>query len=210
MALLKRLRDLPWALLRLGSAGGGRAAGVLAVWLAWDRLVSFFMRARPVRPGGLLLYRVVRRHRRRMVEIHVDNRALLEIQRNGRYTPWRALAVARADLRELARIVESGALGEVDGLRGLTLLAPAGPALGFEVRPLPPTWRWRLVGYYMAGLDAVFNPGGTRRLHRFRSRRPVELWMPGEALRWHASSDGAGRDRRRRRDRVGGGRTADP
>ncbi|MDW7982635.1 MAG: hypothetical protein RMH81_07470 [Thermomicrobium sp.] len=189
MALLK---ELPWWLIRLGRVGGGRAIGVLAVWLGWERLTEFVWRPRHVRPGGFFRYRIVRyrgpvttlRDGTRIepgdlvVELHFDNRRLLTLWLAGASLPWEVVKLAREDLAELAARVERGELGPVKALVGSTLFARAGRRLGFEVHPLPPTWYARLQRFFFVGLVAVYHPLGWRMAERYRERGwPGRAWM---------------------------------
>lgn len=193
-----RRLDFPWLLLRLGPAGGGRAFGVLSVWLGWEALTAWWWRLRPIRPGSVLRYRVlvhrgpplsladgtVVRPGDRVVDLHLDNRALTRMLVEERATPWSLLRRLKEDLAALLRLGERGKLGEVRALYGMTLFAEPARRLGFEVRPLPRTWRWALVHFYLVGLVALYHPEGWRRAARLRDRLwPGQVWMSWAALR---------------------------
>lgn len=184
-------------MLRLGRAGGGRAVGVLSVWLGWERLTDWWWRLRTLRPGGIFRYRVATYRGRpvtledgstirpgdQIIDLHFDNRRLLQAAAAASSTPWNLMRMAREDLRTLAELVDAGALGEVRAVRGVTLFARAGRRLGFEVRPLPPTWYARLQRFFFVGLLAVYHPRGWQAAERLRERGwPGEVWMSRQRL----------------------------
>lgn len=190
--LARQLGNLPWAVLRLGGAGSGRAVGVIAVWAAWERLMQRLYRVQPVRPSGLFLFRVqryrgpetalgdgTRVHRGdRIVELHINNRRLVAMRSEHGYDTWHAVETLRADLEALAGRVADGDLGVVVALHGVSLLGAAGGRLGFEVHELPRSIRLAFLRYFMAGVDAVYHPAGLSRLSNSkRDRWPVEAWM---------------------------------
>lgn len=184
-----------WSLLRLGWAKSGRAVGVLSVWVLVERLTARFQRIRPVRPQAMLRY-AIGRHRGAQValrdgtviedgdpviELHFDNQRLVQMTRAGT-SPWPLLQQARADLVALQTTLSSGLGIDFKALHGETLLAPAGTRLGFEVRPMPRTWRHALDRFFMAGLVVLYNPAGWRAASRHASRWPGEIWMSRSVL----------------------------
>lgn len=191
------LRGFPWLLLRLGRAGGGHAFGVLSVWLGWERLTTWWWRLRSVRRGGVLRYSVTR-HRSGTVrlsdgtailpgdtilELHLDNPGLVRLVAADRWSPWAVLRLVAQDLDHLAAMVEDGEVGPVKAVHGITLFASAGRRLGFEVRPLPRTWRWGLVRFFLVGLLAVYHAEGWHRAARLtQDLWPGEVWMSKSAL----------------------------
>jgi peptidoglycan-N-acetylglucosamine deacetylase len=201
MALLggqgrRRLARLAWGLLRLGRAGSGRATGSLVVWTWWDALLHRRQRLEAPRPGAMACYTRGRRHGAPVVlrdgtvikpgdvvlEMHINNRQQLAQSMGGR-TPWQRLAATRADMRALAELVASDALGPVVALHGVTLVGGIPRLLGFEIHPLPRTWQWALFRYFMIGEEAIYHPTGLARLDRPRERRwPVECWMSRSSL----------------------------
>jgi hypothetical protein len=191
------LYGFPWVLLQLGRAGGGRACGVLSVWLGWEKLTTWWWRLRPVRAGGLFLYRLTRHGGAPIslsdgtivqpgdlvLDLHFDNRSLLRLVGTGDGLPWGLMHVARQDLLALAEAAAREELPGIRAIHGVTLFAPAGRRLGFEVRPLPRTLYWALVRFFMLGLLAVYHPAGRRRLNRRAARLwPGEVWMSRSAL----------------------------
>jgi YkoP-like protein len=186
------IRELPWAVLRLGRAGGGRAAGVIAVWAGWERLMLNRHPTLPTRRGGLFRYRLERHrgpdHRlgdgtvvRRgdpIIELHFDNRALIALRKRPGYSTWNAVHELRADLAEIGSLVASRRLGPAVALHGVSLMGRAGGVLGMESNELPHHLGNALRRYFLAGLDAVYHPAGLGRLDgRARRRWPVEVWM---------------------------------
>lgn len=205
MAVLNRrvgswLRAAPWQLLRLGWAGRGRAVGVLTVWLAWERFTRWRLALQPARPGAILCYTLARHAGRpvrlrdgtvlrrgdRLLEVHLDNPVLLRESLARGWRPWLTIQVLGEDLDALARRVAAGELGDVKALHGVSLLAWESRRLGFEVRPLPHTWRWRLVHFYLVGLGALYHPCGWRGSRALQTRWPGELWLSAAELRRRA------------------------
>lgn len=194
-----------WSLLRVGWAKGGRAVGVLSVWLLVERLSTWLQRIRPVRSQAMLRFALTRHHGARLVlkdatviergdpiiELHFDNHRLVELTKTGT-SPWPLLQLARADLAALEKRLSSGGPGEIRALHGVTLFAPAGYRLGFEVGPLPRTWRLALERFFMAGLVILYNPAGWRAAGHHATRWPGELWMSRATLeRRYGSGQGA-------------------
>ena len=195
--LRKRWRDVPWMVLHLGRAGGGRAVGVLSVWTAWERLTMKRHRIQPIRPGGLLRFRIdfhrgsehrlvdgtlVHRHDP-IIELHLDNRGLLAMREGRGYSTWRAVHALRMDLAALGARLTAGEFGRVVAVHGVSLMGAAGGLLGFETHELPHTLKAAFQRYFLTGLDAVYHPAGLDRLDsRARGRWPVEVWMSSERL----------------------------
>jgi hypothetical protein len=66
---------------------------------------------------------------------------------------------------------------------GVTLFARAGPRLGFQVEPAPPTWYTRLQRFSFVGLIAIYHPLGWRMAERYRERAwPGRAWMSRASL----------------------------
>jgi hypothetical protein len=196
-----------WSLLRLSTAGGGRAVGTLSVWLAWERLTSWWWRLRPVRPDGIFRYHLRAHHGPpvlladgtlvrpgdRLIELHFDNRRLLRLATTPDWTPFVATRLAAEDLRVLDRLLADGKLPEIVALHGVTLFARAGRRLGFEVHTLPRTPGWGLVRYFMVGLLAVYHPRGWEAAERLRwTAWPGELWMSRARLHTLARGSSSG------------------
>lgn len=184
-----------WSLLRLGWAKGGRALGVLNVWILVERLTAWRQRIRPILPGGMVRYALTRHRGRRVelrdgtviehgdpiIELHFDNHRLVELSRAGT-GPWPYLRHARTDLAEMERQLSSGAIAGAKALHGVTLFAPAGLRVGFEVRPLPKTWRFALDRFFLVGLVVLYHPAGWQAAVRHAPRWPGEIWMSRPAL----------------------------
>lgn len=184
-----------WELLRLGWARGGRAVGVLGVWIWWERFLGWRQRIRPVRPGAVLRYSVARHRGPRVVlgdgaiidrgdpivELHFDNRHLVELA-GARTTSWGLLRLGREDLAALQRLLSTGELGPVKALHGVTLFAAAGRRLGFDTRPLRRSRYRALQRFFMAGLVMLYHPAGWEAVQRQGDRWPGEVWMSLNAL----------------------------
>lgn len=178
---------------------------MLSVWLLVERLSTWLQRIRPVRSQAMLRFAFARHRGEPVVlgdgtviacsdpilELHFDNHRLVELTRTGT-SPWPLIQLARADLASLEKQLSTGGLGEIKALHGVTLFAPAGVRLGFEVRALPRTWRFALERFFMAGLVILYNPAGWRAAGHHASRWPGELWMSRAKLRRrYGSEEGA-------------------
>jgi len=190
------LRILFW-LIRFSKVGHGRAVGVLSIWLLWDRLLEWWWQPRSVQPDGFLRYRATRYRGARLrlrdgtvirasdplLELHFDNRRLLQRVGAAEWNPLQSMKLIDVDLRRLNRLIEAGELPPVRALHGVTLYATAGPRLGFELHPVPHTWSWALQRFYMIGLLPIYHPNGWSEVDRMRRGRwPGELWMSRAAL----------------------------
>lgn len=201
-----------WQLLRLGSRRHHRW-GVLAVWTAVERFTSFSSGVVDVREGGLLRVSRARHHGAPVelrdgtvvcagdpvLELHLAN------ERAGRLgaeiSPWMLLRMLRDDLRHLAAEVAAGTFGEPLALHGTTLLAAAGPRLGFERLEAPRTPGLRLHRFFFAGLVALHNPSGWQAAARKAKRWPAELWLSrSELLRRYGTRAADTRERDRERE----------
>jgi hypothetical protein len=132
--------------------------------------------ATPVRAGALFVFR----RRGRILELHLDSRALARMRAMPGYSTFRAVREMRDELAVLASRVRSGELGTPTAVSGTSLMGEAGAVLGFELRPLPHNLANSLKRYYFVGLDAIYNPLGLRA--RATRRWPVETWMPVDQL----------------------------
>lgn len=194
--LRRRLSALGWSLLRLSRAGGGKAVGTLSVWQWWNAALHRWRRLEAPRPGAMVRYRRETYHGKLVVlgdgtvvrpgdpilELHIDSQQVLDLGVNG-LTPWQRLKAGREDMHALAELVAAGALGPVVALHGETLVEGIPRLLGFEIYPLPHTWRWGLFRYFMIGMEAIYHPSGLERLDRPREDRwPVECWLSREGL----------------------------
>jgi len=199
-ALRSTLSDLWWALPRLSRAGNGRALGVLSVWIAWDHILEWFWRPRLVRPDGVLRYRRAHHWGHRLtlqdgtivsrgdavLELHFDNRSLLEMAGARDWNPWEPVGRIEEDLQSLAELVAAGRSSPVRALHGVTLFASPGRRLGFELHPVPHTWAWSLQRFYLIALLPIYHRDGWHEFERMRRDRwPAELWMSINQLRAH-------------------------
>jgi hypothetical protein len=191
-----------WRLLRLGWRRHPRI-GVLGAWALVEAWTAAKLGIHDLRPGGLLRASVAR-HRgaavrlrdgtvvaagTEVLELHLDNDRLGRLAAAGA-TPWELLEQLRADLRALAASLRAGRFADVRALHGLTLLAAAGPRLGFELVEPPRSWSLRLHRFFFAGLVALHNRSGPRALARKAKRWPADLWLSrGELLRRYGDGE---------------------
>lgn len=114
------------------------------------------------------------------LELHVNSRALMRMQRAPGYLAFRAVHQMREDLATLASRVRSGEFGPVTEVRATSLMGEAGAVLGFHMRSLPHNLGNAFQQYFFAGLSALYNPRGLR--ERTVRRWPVEMWISVEQL----------------------------
>jgi len=141
------------------------------MWTAWETGCLWVHPVTPVRPGSVLTFG----RRGRIVELHLDGRALRTLRSEPGYNTFKTVRQLREELASLATRVRSGELGDVTGILGTSLLGTAGPMFGFQTRPLPHDLYHTLLQYLLAGLDATYHPRGLR--PRAMRRWPVETWM---------------------------------
>ena len=114
------------------------------------------------------------------LELHVNSRALAQLQQTPGYSGFQAVHQMREDLSALASRVRGGELGQVNDVRAISLMGEAGGVLGFQTRPLPRTIGNAFQQYFLAGLSALYNARGMRA--RSLRRWPVKTWMSVEQL----------------------------
>lgn len=178
--------------LRLADRGG--RFKFLSLWQRWEPLAMWLWRVRLIRPGGVLQFglspyrgqtavlldgTLVRRGAR-IIHLHFDNRRVAGAVSPGRNL-WALVDLVSDDLDALAREVESGRLGEVQAVRGVTVLAAAAKRIGFEVRPLPHNLRLVLIRYLSGLVLASYHRDGLREVDRGLPW-PGEVWMSSTAL----------------------------
>lgn len=146
------------------------------IWSGWERLYLRTHTITPVRQGALFAVR----RKRKVLELHLDSRALSRMRAESGYSTFRAVHRMREDLEALAATVRAGKFGQVLEVRGRSLMGSAGAVLGFETRRVPRSLGAALQQYFMVGIDAVYHPRGLRE-HAMR-RWPVEIWMSVEEL----------------------------
>lgn len=203
--LRARLAAVPWRLAHVGWAGGGRAIGVLSIWWAWEQYANWRAHARDVRPNSLFRYRLtgykglpvtlndgtVVQASDCILELHFDNRALARYTTSRRWPPWSALRLFSDDMDALACRARAGEFADIVALHGVSLYAPESRWLGCEFRPLPHTWQWRLLHFYLVGLAAIYHPRGWRGADRLREQNwPGELWLSIAKLRQRREGGG--------------------
>ena len=180
-----------------GRSGSGHAAGVLKVWLWWERIYLWRHRVRQLR-GDSVVGIELRRHRGNSVtlvdgtevragdllaELHLANHAVASGSSSSTWSPFQVLASMQADLAVLARSVAMGTLGPVTAVHAVSLVAPALARIGFQTDPLRPSAHTRLLRFYLVGLVAIYNPDGWGSAGRARMRAwPAEAWMSAATL----------------------------
>lgn len=180
----------PW-----GTAGRGRARGVLHVFLLGERIMQRRHPLHPIRPNGYVRYEIGRLPRgylplpaqppvragERVLILHFDNPTTVDLaSKAGAPSPsWRLLRDGRAELTALADLVREGAFPpDIRAVWGETIFAPGVVRLGFTVRQTPPGIRTTFVRLFLLGLIAIYGDG-PRNLQerRLRHMRLGEAWM---------------------------------
>lgn len=118
-----------------------------------------------------------------MAVIHFNNSALraAQTQRSRRHGGFVFARLLMDALRQLADAVEADArLRTLVGFRGVTWIPPHGRRLGFEIAPLPTTWRTRLLAWHFRLVLYGFNPETSRRVRG--PLTPHEFWMSRQQL----------------------------
>jgi hypothetical protein len=122
----------------------------------------------------------------RVAVLHFNNRNLQQAQQaaprgQGGFVFARLLISALQTLAEQVR--EDPGLQPIAGFHGITWIPPHGRKIGFEARPLPPTWRTRVQAWYLGWLLYAFNPATARRL---KGRlQPHAFWLSRQQLLTH-------------------------
>lgn len=182
------------AVLRAAGWGGGISA--LRLWQACEPLLMRMWRVRTVRDGSILQYGISPfrgpstvladgtqvPHGARILHLHLDNRRVALALKDSNGNVWALGPRLDADLDNLARDVDSGRVGSVAAVRGVTVLASMAARFGFEVRPLPRNFRWRLVQSLAGLVIASYHAAGRAEIQRGVAW-PGEIWMSASALR---------------------------
>ena len=169
----------------------GEPAGLLWIWWAWERIYTRWYRLRPVRPGGILLYRLEVHKRPRSVtlpdgtriasgdiicRIHLRNSVLGQLGDSVTSRRiWQVIKAFRGDLAVLAQQGVDGTLGlngrPAKALTSETLLFRIARRLGFAVWARPQSWRREFDRQYMRGMLALYHPDGADRLGQNTAQR---------------------------------------
>jgi hypothetical protein len=125
------------------------------------------------------------RHGDRIGVIHIHNEGVASLHAPDG-APHRGALVFlerfRASMRSLSGQIATGDPADVRAFTGTTVLFAAMARAGFDVLPLKPRWRGRMVGTYQRWVMARHHTLGNRRfkLDRFVESRAV--WISREAL----------------------------
>jgi hypothetical protein len=176
----------------------GRPRGLIRAWPVWENIAEKLWpsmeipdaphgvlrirlkayRGRPLTlPDGLKIERGVR-----VGELHLDNELAFDLVVGRRLNPYH---VCRDELRGLAAFVQQDSLGaQVQAFFGRTMVAIAGPRVGFTIRELRHgVWLW-FQWLFMIGLLLLYTEGGLERLTRGTTMvsYPREVWMSRDRL----------------------------
>ena len=181
-----------WRLLASGS-GSGQARRFLRIWAWYER---WDLRLRPNQPIPGAPYGICQvtfvPYRGEPFELpdgtlvergdlvcrlHICNPVLMRTVAKG---VWHVETALTEDLRALAAAIEREQLPrEIRAIFGITVLARAGPRLGFVVRRRQRTVKRFLDRVYLQGLLALYCRQGVERLahHKTSGGWPEEVWM---------------------------------
>ena len=116
--------------------------------------------------------------------LHLSNERLAALHDDGLAPLAVGLAFRRqflTSLRELARLVEDGTLGDVRAVAATTIFHEGLARVGFESEPGGTLWP-RLVGIYQRRLLAALRPRAVPRLRRAGYHYARRLWLSRERL----------------------------
>lgn len=161
-----------------------------------ERLDTWRLHIRPIRPDGLIGLQMSRHHGAPVTlsdgtvvtrgdpvgELHLLNRRMQPIAEEG----WQgnAAPLVRADMAALAQwSAAQPPGGRPVAYHGETILASFARLGGFDVTDAPEDPLHRLRGWYLRGVLARYAPGGRARLRRGRSRLPLRVvWLSDAEL----------------------------
>lgn len=169
-----------------GPASAGRSLAkrcLVRGWLLWEALFHLLFRVRPLEAGSGLLGLRVRRYNGQaltlsdgetlhegdsVIELHLDNKTLLELSGKSRSTMQLAVHLIRAMeqcMPLLARkMAEEPTLRHIKGLYGISMIHRGASQFGFTVTELREGWFKTLARWYLKWLLYVIHPQGKRRL----------------------------------------------
>ncbi len=186
------LSTLWWSLPKIGRAGGGKAYGVLSVWVAWDWWLRRLWKPALVRRDGVLRYRLIHHTGKPVTlkdgttvvdgdpvaELHFDNVVLMRDSRTTDWNPFATMDQLELDFATLARRIAKGELGPVKALYGATMFYGPARRFGFELHAVPHNLTWSLRRYFLIGLIPIYHRDGWQEYERMRNKRwPAEIWM---------------------------------
>ncbi len=177
-----------------------RAGWYLLNRLFWviERIYCRLHRLRPVGPWLYIQPQTYRGPPRRLEDatliepgdsvavLHFNNSNLQQAQQAAGRGPGGFL-FARLMIRALQSLAEQvqndPALQSITGFHGITWIPPHGRKVGFEARPLPPTWRTRVRAWYFRVLLFAFSPATARRIQG--RLQPHAFWLSRAQLLRH-------------------------
>lgn len=191
LGLAPWMQTFPWLLMRIGSAGDGRARGSLSVWLWYEQMCYRVWKVKDIRPGGIMGYsissykgppRILKdgtelREGDRMVELHVNNRYTSQMFSGDRILLWRGMKIVYDDLITVMLNTRDGCYGDARAIHGISLLSHIGTRVHAEIEDIPHNFWSDVVRYFMVGLIIVHHPDGWKRAGHLRG----DLW-PGEVF----------------------------
>ncbi|WP_270164529.1 polysaccharide deacetylase family protein [Paenibacillus sp. SYP-B4298] len=161
---------------------------LIGLWLGWERLFHLLFRLVPVKEGGgMFHYRIRTYHGQtlqlpegqqiasndKIVELHFDNKRLLEVMRTSKSLVQVAIIMIREVEKALPGMAQQLAarreLGEVRGIYGISMINRGSENFGFTVLDLPKGIFSRLTQVYLKLLLSVLHPTGLSRLKDKRS-----------------------------------------
>lgn len=159
------------------------------IWDSYEALFARLLGLQPVAPGSLLLFRRTTYRGRplyagdqvlmpgsRVLDIHLNNRRLVEPGQSALAVAWRVRACIEEDLLPLYQLMQAPGQPAA-AVVGTSILSTGIRDLGFHVDELPagPVQWW--FGIYMRWLERIYRPAAKGHRRRPRRRRAAVCWL---------------------------------
>jgi hypothetical protein len=201
--LVLALGRSPW-----GESGLGRPRGIMHVFQFVERVLVRLHPSQPLRPGGIVLYEVLRypgrslplpgraavRKGELVIGLHFDNQVLASLdaaEPSVSALTWRLNRIGAEDLRVLAQKVNDGAFPPgIRAVWGETLIYRALRRLGFTIRPSSPSLRTSFARLFLLSMLATYGrPGQLDSERGLAQLRLGDAWMSVDELRRRFRAD---------------------
>lgn len=177
--------------------------GVIAAWLAWEKLFHRVFRLESIGNDAIFHIRVTEYHGQTMnlgdgrdlhdkdkvIELHLDNGKLHRFMMESRSLMHLAIRMIREVESTLPRIAAQIAgrkeYQDVRAIYGISIINRGVEKFGFTVSDLPKGWFDRMTRMYLRLMLRVLNPAGKSRLKEHKEKlKPRKMAMSMEYF-WH-------------------------